>query len=552
MPELRPEWNVSFAEGMSDAAASTGLGQSQASLLLNHWIGPSGNAEVRGGSRRTHAAALNSGTQCWGATTYRTAAGVLQEVAFFGDRMYYSTDQGVTWTNPAGATGLRTDHWSFATARVGTADVLFMANGSTSLYSWDGTTWATSAAPAAGCYGATLHNDRLWVTDGRFLYGSRIRSYASWAAPFGVALNVVTHDGDGRVLSLYSLGPWLLVSTQNSMGYIAGEGGSDLIAQLGPRGVSRDVGFIAPRSLVGLGGNAVMGLTRRGFALYRSGAAPVVVSGDVESFMASINFADIDASPGVPCAYYYAARQTYVCFLPSTGATNEVCFVARLSEDGRRVAVSLHDVPPEGGLLVGTDADGYLTVGAGGFKVRTQGGYLSLASGSTPGRFVGLDADGYLLLSTNNAVPAAVYVADRAGVAGMPVAGGYDGFVRNLDTGAMDDALTNGTGGTPYVDRLHTRPMIFGSLSRRKRGRIVRLRAVASTGTTARVRLIADGSEGPAHTVSIPAAAAEQAREGRCKVSKRGDSLIVEVASAGAGTEIAAVGLHADILRERP
>lgn len=551
MANLVTEANTSFLSGMLDSAPPASYRADQAATLLNLRVDEQGAAVVRNGSQRTHSSARNAGALSYGLVEFVTASGVRQLINFPGDIAEYSTDEGATWNSISGATGLRQDYWSFATMRVGSENRLYCANGSNTLYEWDGTTWSTETGPTTGCTLLAVHQERLWAAKGQTLYASKPGDPATWVAPDGLSLPVLTHDGDSGITGLYPLGPVLLVWKRRSMGYVEGYGRANVIVAAGSRGVSRDVGCIAFRSLVGVGGGGVMWLSERGFEYYQMGGQPSLVSREVEGALADVNWSEIEANPGVPWGLFYPRKLAYECRLPSAGAQNDMVFVYRLPVGDRPGAASLFDSATEEGRTLGLDATGHLELD-GGSRIRIVGGYLTLASGSTPGQYIELDATGHIVPATNDAVSASGCVADRGSETSAPVGAGYDGFVRNLDTGLLDDVLSDGTGGVPINDRLLARPMVFRDPFRKKKARVVRVQVIAERDVTPSVRVLGDGSAGNSHTLSIPASTGGAPREGKARVSKKGDTLQVEVSGAGAGTKISGIALDAEMLRERP
>lgn len=547
MARLLEEVTTSFLSGMQDSAPSTGFKPSEAAQLLNYRVTQNGEAEVRNGSTRTHTTALNSGAPGYGGYVFSTAGGTVQWIVFAGDSAYYSTDQGLSWTLIA--SGLRADYWDFATMQSGGVNYLYCANGSTTLYRWDGSSWATEAGPTTGCTRVEVHNERLWTTNGKNIYASKVGATSIWSAPDGVVVPFNTHDGDATIIALYSMGPWLLVFKRNSFGYVEGYGNGDVISAAGSKGLSRDVGCIAFRSLIGVGGNGVIFMSQRGFEFYAPGLQPTVVSRSVSSFLETINWSDIEGNPGIPAACFYPRKLTYECAIPGVGAQNDHTFVYRIPVGDRPGAASIFDSASETGDTVSVDGNGYLQIG-GGSRVFTQGGFLQIAAADDPGVYVDVTGD-YLDLADNDTTSAVLFTAEYGTSGSVPISVGYDGFVRALDTGAKDDLLTDGTGGTAIGDVLKSRPKVFGDPSRKKRGRTIRVLAESDSTVTPTVSLVADGVEGTQHTVSVPASAGEPVSR-RVRVSERGRVLHVKVQNAGAGTRISGLVVGAELLAERP
>lgn len=548
MARLLEQWQTSVSGGMRDNASVTDYRPNEAALLVNHRVTPDGQAEVRYGSQRTHSAALNSGAQGYGIIQFTTTAGVHQRVAFGGDSAYYSTDDGANYTLIT--SGLTQDYWSFATMNVGGTHYLYCANGSTTMYRWDGANWTTVTGPTTGVTIIAVHNERLWAAKGSNLYASKVQDPSVWAVPDGLSLPVLTHDGDSDVTGLFSLGPWLLVWKRRSMGYVEGYGTRDVIVAAGGRGISREIGCAGFRTVVGAE-TGVLWMSDRAFYFYQIGGVPTRISDSVEDALRDVNWGQIEAVPGTPCAHFYPRKQTYECYAPSNGSQNDMAFVYRLPGIDQPGAASTFDSASASGRTIAADADGDLELDGGG-RVRVVGTDLTLVSGSTPGQYVELSADSDLTLATNDTVPAAVCLSERGSETGMPTSIGYDGFCRDLDEAAADDALTDGTGGAAISDRYQPRPFTFDDPYRRKRARTVRVRVTATAATTPTVKVYGDGVVGTSHTLSLAASTGGDPVEGKARVSKRGDTLRVEVTGAGAGTKISGIALAAEILPERP
>ncbi len=162
MPGLDYQDQTDFSRGMVDSAALTAYPRNAGQLLENARIQPNGRPRRRKGSRRKHASA-QSETTPYGAITFTTAAGTVQEIAFFGDEAYMSDDG---WASQSTiATSLRQDYYDFAIMRVGSTNYLFAANGDTTVKRWDGSTWDTLPNAPSGARRIEVFNRRLWVTD---------------------------------------------------------------------------------------------------------------------------------------------------------------------------------------------------------------------------------------------------------------------------------------------------------------------------------------------------------------------------------------------------
>ena len=309
--QLQREQQTSFARGMNDTSAPGEFNADEVALLYNGRVSFLGNAlDVRGGSAKTHGSALNSGTQGLGGKEFVTAAGAQQICVFVGNKFYYSTDEGATWTNPSGATGLATAYWSMVQMRVGASNYLVCVNGSTAAYYWDGTTWGTLANAPAGAKYAAVFNDRLYLAghSGGEVAACAVANPASWAAPAGFTVQFTTHDGEQEITGLYQLGPVLLAFKRESTGYLEGFGFNTIDVEAGGRGLSRSVGLLAHRSIAPAGTQGCAWLSALGFVHYQIGGVIELISRPVQNFMDTVSYTNIKSLSGQPTAMYWPQK----------------------------------------------------------------------------------------------------------------------------------------------------------------------------------------------------------------------------------------------------
>lgn len=477
---------MSFARGVNTASAPTRFPRDAVRLLRNGRVLSDGSIKRRGGTKRSHANALNSGATIYGATTFLPTGGSMQYVVFAGANLYTSTD-AATWTQQA--TGLAQDYWSFCTMQVGTTAYLFCANGN-GVFSWDGTTWASvTEAPNDAKHVATF-NDRLYVSSGAYVYGSEIGVPTNFTIPEGLALPITTHDGDLTITGLYQSGGVLFVFKRNSTAWIDGYGESTLVVAAGARGLSRSVGCIAHRSIAPVGDTGMIWLSERGFEFYARGGEITLLTEAIQDYIDTINWDRIEAVPGLVTATYSPSTQTYYCGLPiGNSTTNDEVLVIQ---------------PP---------------------------------AGNAPPAFAMDDM----------AVATLFPVADASGVE-QPWAGGYDGFVREMETGDSDDVSSAGTGGTDVTMTLRAKPMIYGDAFRTKRGRTIAVHGVSSGDAALTLKLVADDTEGAGQSATLPSGVTGKPAVARKRVSGRGSVLNVQVETT-ADVRITGVALTA--VRER-
>lgn len=516
----------SFAKGMNDSAAATAYRRDEAAVIINGRIAPEGTVSVRKGSRRAHAAALNGGAQGYGGTVFVTTAGVVQWLAFVGAKAYVSINEGATWAQIA--TGLRTDYWSFAAMRVGAVDTLFCANGHTAMYSWDGTTWAAAAGvPAGSIRLLAVFNKRLVVAghNGIVVQMSEVGVPSNFTTPDGLFLQINTDDGDNEITGLFDLSPHLMVFKRKSTAAVDGFGAVDLEVQAGATGLSRSVGCLAFRTIVAVGDTSVMWLSERGLERYSLANGLRLMSGSLRTFFAGLAGGTIADTPGLPCAIYLPDSTEYWCSVPTYAAKNDTTVILNLTTEA---ATLQRHAPAVGGGTVFVDADGYLQFEATPTRsqARLVNSVLTLAEGGQGGAYVGLDVNGYIELLENFSDNAALFVADRGVEVNTPVQIGYDGFVRWLEEGTLDDVASDGV---PIGFRLVTRPLIFGDLYRRKLGRFLWVSVVAPDGALVYVNVIVDGRPRQTHALAFPSSMNGQPKTRMVRVNGKGTTVQVEV-----------------------
>ncbi len=207
---------------MIDSAAATAFPKNAVAQILNGRLQPDGTVRRRWGTIRTSSATPNAGTG-YGGAKFTLANGTDLLVVICGAKAYKSTDKGVNWTEIA--TGLRQDYYSFATMRVGATNYLYMANGDSTIKKYDGTTWSTVANAPSGVKYIAVFNGRLYAAghSGVIVQGSQIANPEVWASPFGVTVQILTHDGDPPT-ALFQIGPHLLVFDRDGTSYLDGFG----------------------------------------------------------------------------------------------------------------------------------------------------------------------------------------------------------------------------------------------------------------------------------------------------------------------------------------
>ena len=566
--QAQVEQQVSFARGMQDSAAPTEFQQDEVELLLNGRVSFVGNQiDRRKGSAKTHASALNSGAQCYGATEFFTAAGAQQLCAFIGDKFYYSTNEGLTWTNPSGATSLSTAYWDTAQMRVGAANLLICTNGSTNIYKWDGTTWGTLSNEPANAKFCAVFNDRLYVAghSGVTVAASSAGDPDTWASPDGYTVEVTTHDGEQELTGLYQMGTVLLAFKRESTSYLEGIGFSTLEVEAGGRGLSRSTGCLAFRSIAQVGEQGVCWLSERGFEFYQLGGQIQLVSRPIQSFLDTLAWTNIKNGQGIPSSMYWPQKNEYWCALPAASGQNDYVFRWRPPTATTPACIMLdkHVAEGSGTLYVNTSTDlsddydpphsdeGNLLFSDSTDKkqVRVVNGNLVLAN---TGLYVQIDDSDNLALATVAHDHAALFAADRDDEEQIsaPWGAGYDGFIRKLEIGNTDNAsTTTADDGESIQLRVLSRPLLFGSQTRRKRLRTLRIASSQGAEATLSVTPVADGSDGTTKTLTMPVSAGDRPRSKKSRTSLKGYSLQLNVTSSD-NVSVGSMEAIAEPLRE--
>lgn len=552
MARLESELTTSFESGMVDGAAPTAMPKSSALAIINGRIEPDGTVRRRPGSKRAHASVLLAGIG-YGGAFFTTAAGVDLIVAIFGTKAFDSDDLGVTWTEIASS--LREDYYTFAVMRVGATTYLYAANGDTTIKSYDGTTWTTVTNAPSGVKFIAPFNGRLYATghSGVLVQASKIGTPTTWASPDGLTVQVAAVP-----TGLFQIGPHLLVWDRDSTSYIDGFGEQTIIVAAGSTGLSRSVGCVAFRTIVGVGDNGVCWLSKRGVEYYATGSGIQLLSSTVPTFMASIDWEDLYSNPGRASAVYDAIEQNLHIALSTNGIRNNRVLVLNIRQSsafqrpGPRSAATVDRLlSPTSNLLFTVDDDGYLTAGATGFEAESDAdGYLRLAALSTGGEAVGEDADGYLESDTNDTLPATLFIAPTIDRPTVVYSLGYDGFVRVHRGVDADDMLSDETGGTDVEMVVVSRPFLLRAARQRKRVRIIHVAAITDSAATLTVLVHHHGATSSSEkTVTIEAGADSHADRKRALVNLISDDPHVEVRTTD-DVKLSLVGISAERLRE--
>lgn len=554
MPKLLTELTTDFRRGQVDNTAATRFPKDALALILNGRLEPDSSVSHRGGSKRLHSSALNSGGRGWGACSFTTAAGVIQFIVIAGDTAYKSIDYGASWSQIA--TGLREDFWDFAEMRVGASNYLYLANGGSGyIQSWDGATWSELTDGPAGAKQIEPFNGRLYATghSGAIVQASQIADPTVWASPKGLTLQILVSSG-GTPTGLLQIGPHLLVFDENQTSYIDGFGEQTILVASGATGLSRSVGLLAFRSLIPTGDNGCCWLSKRGVEYYTPGSDILLLSRGITEYIDQIDRQELLSSPGLPSAVYDQTKEEYLLAVSTSGTRNDIVLRFSLRQRSQtHFGAPAVDVPNSatGEIFFLGGSDDYLTTGTGGAEFRrTPTGYVELVTTGAGGDPTAEDSDGYLETVVDNTMPSTIFLAPISGHPGRVHSIGYDGFVRLHGEGINDDVLSNGTGGASVTMKIVSKPFFFGSITKEKKVRVMHVSSINDSSVTINAGVRAAGKSTTLESMTIAGGALNHSVRAKKMISAKGDQPQLEIQTSDAA-RITLLGLSGYVLKER-
>jgi hypothetical protein len=256
MPKERAqEARYNFSGGVNYSASQDTLATNELLLCRNARVNGDGSVERRTGIDKQHAAAFTAGgapsnANVVGITQWVPVSGTPQLVAIAGAKLWYSNNDGVTWTSVApGAGNLSTTVMAdFQPMVIGSAPLLFIASGS-DLFTWDGTAALTKrdlVNSIPNCSIIRLLGNRMFYNstdDPGFLYWSKLGdgTIATVGGKSDGGFAAVNADSDEPLIALEVLGSSLLIATRHGISRFTGTA-DDIQILTDTEGVTNTIG----------------------------------------------------------------------------------------------------------------------------------------------------------------------------------------------------------------------------------------------------------------------------------------------------------------------
>jgi hypothetical protein len=234
--------------GVNSTFGADVLDVTEARQTKNGRILMGGNVQKRAGSQRLHDTAIGSGAAVKGLFQWDDPLGK-RIVAVAGGNFYHKSSAATDFTAIV-STLSTVNRVTWAPYRTGAAIKLLFADGA--LRSWDGTTLTTVIAGAPAARQLAIYKVRGFATDGtKTLYGSKVGNPTLWGAPNGgFTADVETYDSE-PLNGIIVVGSSLLLCKEDNIARFTGVDTTNVRIDIESEGVSREVGLIAPNTLVG-------------------------------------------------------------------------------------------------------------------------------------------------------------------------------------------------------------------------------------------------------------------------------------------------------------
>jgi len=303
-----------FAGGLNLAADAAQLGETDLRRADNARLTEYGGVTRRGGTRRLTETALGGPSAVRGVYAWRPVAGT--ELLAVANGTLHTGTYGtpVTWTAETGTLSTTVPP-SFAGFRDASAEVCYIADGGP-LNQWDGATLTVNLAGTPNVRVVAVYNERLYgiTGDSETLYWSSLGNGDTLGvvASAGGIANIRTF-GNQRLTGLLPLGGSLLLFHVDGISRFTGVGIDDINIEAGTRGVSQDVGTIAPFSIVAVENTGYVATERGIYQVSESGVQ------DISAKIAPV-FVDLtdEDLAGIRAVHQRHRREVWF-FLPGKG-----------------------------------------------------------------------------------------------------------------------------------------------------------------------------------------------------------------------------------------
>ncbi len=314
MRDVVQDTQAGFRGGLNLVADESQLGNDELRVAANVRLTDDGGATRRRGSRRLLETALPAavlGGFAW------SNASEAQEILAVADGKFYTGAYGTPTTliNPAGAFSITVPP-SFAAFRNPTKTaVCYIADGGL-LNKYDGTTLTVNIASTPACSVLAVYNSRLYGITGldEMLYASALDDGDTLGivASGGIQAAIRTF-GRQRLCGLLALGNSLLLFHERGISRFTGISIDDIAILAGTRGVSQDVGSIAPFSILSVE-NVGFFVSDRGFYKITEDGVESI-SRKIDPVVAALASVDLAAIRAV----HSRATREVLFFLPGIG-----------------------------------------------------------------------------------------------------------------------------------------------------------------------------------------------------------------------------------------
>lgn len=292
------ETQEGFAGGVNTTADDLAVSANQLRRAENARLTLVGAARKRGGTRRMHAAALNTGAAVRGGFCW-VRAGSVQHLVVAGGQLYVGTWTGDTISYAASGAVAGTGSVCFVSFRGAGADVVyFAANGA--LYKWTGAALSTVAVTGSPTVTRlAVYNQRLFAwssVDETVIWsgvndGDTLNNAVHPTTPGGNA--IVRTFGDADIITGVVVGGALGMLHRSGISRFSGLTQDDINIAAGAEGITGDVGTTAPDSVVGLETMALFLSDRGVYSMSDNGVQAVL--GPLDDLVATLTSAQLSA-----------------------------------------------------------------------------------------------------------------------------------------------------------------------------------------------------------------------------------------------------------------